>query len=346
MPADETILLGLGACTAIGCDAASTAAAIRAGVSGFARHRFMIDTAGEPMRVAAAPWLEVDLPATHRLEALLFPAIDEAFGGANCDGLRVALALGLPEPRPGLPRDLGPWARQAIAARYAKVFRTVALFQSGHAAVLMALEAALASMQRKAFDVCVVAGADTYLRPETLDWLEASDQLQGAGPLNNAWGFVPGEAAAALLVAGADAVDRLGLDRRGRVLAVASGVEANRIKTQTVCLGQALSEVLQRVLTVRPNNTRVSDVYSDMNGEPYRADEYGFAIARCGEAFERPSDMVTPADCTGDVGAAGGALNIALAAIAARKGYAAGNLAIVHAGSESGDRGAALIGFA
>jgi 3-oxoacyl-[acyl-carrier-protein] synthase-1 len=164
--------------------------------------------------------------------------------------------------------------------------------------------------------------------------------------LNNAWGFVPGEAAAALLVASVDLADRRGLDRCGRVLAVAGGVEANRIKTQTVCLGQALSEVLQRVLMARPKNALVSDVYNDMNGEPYRADEFGFAIARTGEAFERPSDMVTSADCTGDVGAAGGALHIALAAIAARKGYAAGNLAIVHAGSESGERGAALIGFA
>ena len=55
--------------------------------------------------------------------------------------------------------------------------------------------------------------------------------------------------------------------------------------------------------------------------------------------------MVTASDCTGDIGAASGVLHIALACMAAAKGYAAGDLAMVHGSSEGGERGAALIDF-
>ena len=52
---------------------------------------------------------------------------------------------------------------------------------------------------------------------------------------------------------------------------------------------------------------KVSDVYCDLNGEPYRADEFGFAALRTKEHFASASDFVAPADCWGDVAAAGGA---------------------------------------
>ena len=71
-------MVSLGASTAVGRDAWASAAAVRAGVSGFAEHPFMIDTAGEPMRVAVAPWLDIACEGQERFEALLFPAIEQA----------------------------------------------------------------------------------------------------------------------------------------------------------------------------------------------------------------------------------------------------------------------------
>lgn len=343
MPAAEIFLTGLGACTAVGRTAPATAAAVRAGISGFAQHRFMLDTIGKPMRVAAAPWLDAGLPAGQRMERLLFAAIDEALADAAPGAARLGLALALPGPRPGLPALASADWSAAIAARHPNRFAGIAFFERGHASAILALEAAVAYLRRGDFDACLVAGVDTFMTPQTLEWLEACDQLHGAGPLNNAWGFVPGEGAAALMVASrADATAR---QPAGRVLAVASSVEAHRIKTRTVCVGRGLSDAMARVLSVRPPGQRVGEVYSDMNGETYRADEYGFAVARVSECFERASDMWTPADCTGDVGAASGALHLVLASIAARKRYAYGRLAMVHAGSESGERGVALVDF-
>jgi 3-oxoacyl-[acyl-carrier-protein] synthase-1 len=83
----------------------------------------------------------------------------------------------------------------------------------------------------------------------------------------------------------------------------------------------------------------------DQNGEPYRADEFGFALVRLSERFSGGSDFLAPADCWGDVGAASGPLFVALAAAAAERGYARGPYYLAWASSESGERVAALLGL-
>jgi 3-oxoacyl-[acyl-carrier-protein] synthase-1 len=90
----------------------------------------------------------------------------------------------------------------------------------------------------------------------------------------------------------------------------------------------------------------VSDLYCDINGEPYRADEFGFAALRSKECFDSTSDFIAPADCWGDVAAAGGPLHLALATVAGLKGYAKGRYALASGSAEQGERAAALIATA
>lgn len=339
-------LAAFGASTPVGRDAWSSAAAVRAGISGFTEHPYMIDTAGEPMRMALAPWLDIDLAGRSRFEALLCPAIEqalaplEAAGGAQA---RVALALALPPPRPGLPETLEVELRARMADRFRNRFAAIGTFAVGHAGGLEGLYAAWHKLAADAFDACLVAGVESYTAPETLEWLEASEQLHGAGPLNNAWGFIPGEAAGAVLIMGEAAAARLGVEPFGQVLSVGRGVERNRIRAQTVCLGEGLTAAFREGLIGLPAGAKVTDVYCDMNGEPYRADEFGFACLRTKEAFESASDFVAPADCWGDVSAASGPLALMLSAIAARKAYANGPLAFLWASSDGGERGSALV---
>jgi len=336
----------LGATTPVGRDAWSSAAAVRAGISGFAEHPFMVDTVGQPMRAALAPWLDIDLMGVARLDALLLPAIDQALAPVleeHPGALRMALSLGLPSPRPGLADDVRQQITKSVQQRYPKIFSAVATFPNGHAAGLLALDAAVKKVAEGAFDACVVAGVDSYIEPTTLEWLEANDQLHGAGPLNNAWGFIPGEGAGALLIARREVAERLRLDPLARVLGVGTGFEANRIKTQTVCIGEGLTQAFRGALAGLPDDFRITDVYCDLNGEPYRADEYGFTALRTKEAFESASDFVAPADCWGDVAAASAPLHLVLAAIAGAKGYANGNVAFAWASAEGGERGAVLM---
>lgn len=340
-------IVALGASTPVGRDAWSSAAAVRAGISGFVQHPYMIDTAGEPMRVAMAPWLDIGVQGSARFEALLFPAIDQALQPVvdTADSkLRVALALGLPSARPGLAADLKDTMRVSIAARYPGRFVAEAFLDVGHAAGLLGLYATMRKMVAGAFDACVVAGVESYVcAPETLDWLEEQDQFHGAGPLNNAWGFIPGEGAGAVLVVTDRGLEMLRVESFGRVLSVGRGVEENRIKTKTVCIGEGLTAAFREGLSGLPADVKVTDVYCDMNGEPYRADEFGFAALRTKDSFESASDFVAPADCWGDLSAASVPLHLMLSAIAARKAYANGPFPFVWASSESGERGAALL---
>jgi 3-oxoacyl-[acyl-carrier-protein] synthase-1 len=232
---------------------------------------------------------------------------------------------------------------EAVGRRYKELLSDIAVFPNGHAAGIIALKDAARSLANGAYDVGVIAGVDSYFEPETMEWIEECDQFHGTGPLNNAWGFIPGEAAGAVLVTGVDLSPLAGASMLGRVLAVGTGFEHKRIKTETVCTGQGLTQAFHGALTGLPAGTKVTDIYCDMNGEPYRADEYGFACLRSDNRFATASEFVSPADCWGDVGAATGPLCLALAAIAASKGYARGDHALAWASSEGGERGAALI---
>ncbi|MGH9350081.1 MAG: beta-ketoacyl synthase N-terminal-like domain-containing protein [Vicinamibacterales bacterium] len=346
MRRDVLSMVGLGATTPVGRDAWSSAAAVRAAVTGFTEHPYMVDTAGQPMRVALAPWLDIDSDPLERFEALLLPALEQALEplkAAAGASVRVALALGLPASRPGLPAQLEQNLRAFVLTRLPNRFAAVATFAVGHAGALLGLHAAAKKIAEGAFDACVVAGVESYMTPETLEWLEEQEQLHGAGRLNNAWGFVPGEAAGAVLLAGAEAVSRIGFEELAWVLSVGRGLEKNLIKTESVCLGEGLTGAFREALLGLPHGGQVADVYCDMNGEPYRGDEFGFAALRTGQAFVSASNFVAPADCWGDVSAASVPLGLMQAAIAARKAYATGPYALVWASSESGERGAVLL---
>jgi 3-oxoacyl-[acyl-carrier-protein] synthase I len=338
-------IVAMGAVTPIGRSSWASAAAARAGIAGFSQHPFMIDVTGAPMIVARASWLDIELMGTQRLQQLLFPAIDQVLEtrAAILPDMRTAIALALPSPRPGLSDDCAETMLAAVRTRYPAAFTGVAMFPSGHAGGLLAVEAACRKLAGGGIDACVVAGVDSYLQPETLEWLEANDQLHGAGPLNNAWGFIPGEAAAAVLVVRADLIEQFRESVYAQILSVATATETRRIKTETVCIGEGLTQAFRGALAPLPEGERVTDVYCDMNGEPYRADEYGFTCLRTKEYFQSSSAFVAPADCWGDVAAASAPLCMVMAAIAGTKGYANGGTSFVWASSESGERGAAVL---
>lgn len=341
-------VVGLGAITAVGLTAAAGAAAVRAGIAGFSEHPQLVDQEGEPLIVARVPVLEEDVAGIERFFELALPAADEALtplAGRTEKTRPIPVVLGLPPERPGLPEALGPNLAKRLQGGLRERWQVagVQVLSEGHSAGLMALEAAWQEIQSGRDVFCLVGGVDSYLEPNTLEWLEESDQLHGAGPHNNAWGFVPGEAAGFCLVCAPETADRHKLTTLGRVLAVATAQEKNLARTGSVCLGQGLTEAFRGALRALPNGAKVDRVFCDMNGEAYRADEYGFTIARTSERFVDAGDFQAPADCWGDVGAASGPLLLGLAVAAGRKGYAKGPHALVWTSSESGQRSAALV---
>lgn len=342
----DVVIVAMGANTPIGREAWSSAAAARAGISGFGTHPFMVDSCGEPMRAVVAPWIGIDMLGVDRLEMLLLPAIEEAMESFAVQAgwpRRVGLAVALPSARPGVAPGMEADLAQRLARRFGASCEAPRCYPLGHAAALVALKDAKDALAQGQMDACIVAAVDSYIDPSTLDWLESCDQLHGAGRHNNAWGFTPGEAGAALLLMRGPVAAALGIEPLAAVWGVGIASERNLIKTETVCIGDGLTRAFLAAFQPLSADVRVSDVYCDMNGEPYRADEFGFTCLRTSERFVCASDFVAPADCWGDVGAAGAVLHIVLAAVAGRKGYARGNVAMAWASSETGARGAAVL---
>jgi 3-oxoacyl-[acyl-carrier-protein] synthase-1 len=339
-------IVGLGARTALGAGVAPTLAAVRAGIPGFEAHPYMIDKAGERMIVAQASYLAMDSRGARRFVELAVPAAIEALQVLKASVPSrlppIPVLLGIPAPRPGRPESL---ARDLAAALKGIADGPAPLaepetFPLGHAAGLWMLTKAAAILQSQRSEFCLVGGVESYMDAETLEWVDANDQLHSE---SNSWGFVPGEAAGFCLLASPAAVTRYKLASLAQVHAWGTGREPNLIRTETVCLGKGLTEAFRSALAGLPPGQRVNHMVCDMNGEPYRADEFGFTVARTGGRFDDAADYSAPADCWGDVGAASVPLFAALVAVAAAKGCAAGPRTLIWASSEAGERGAALL---
>ncbi|MGB3317103.1 MAG: hypothetical protein WBB85_22175 [Albidovulum sp.] len=321
-------VLRTAACTAVGLSPAAAAAAVRCALSGFSEYAKAPDRLGEPAIVAAPPGIaEIDDPA-QAIGAMAAAALSQI-----ADGTPLPVLLALPEPRPGLPGTLGAQVKAHLEAQVTGV--QVALADgAGHAGGGSALRQASGYLARTPGAVIAVVGADSYLHPETIAWLERNRQLHAP---YNAWGFIPGAAAGACLLAHPQ-----NAERRGTARAIVEKVAIDRedvpIKTDGVCLGWSMTRIVQSLLEDLPPRAVFDGFYCDQNGETYRADEIGFMLARTSERFSDPAAFAAPADCWGDVGAASLPLFIALAVEAAERGYARGPVSVHLAGSESGLR--------
>ena len=339
----DVCIVGLGAATAVGETALATAAAVRAGVAGFRDHTFMTDGQGEPMVVASAPYIDEFVLVEERLAKLAAMAVTEALTPlTDLQGQvrTVPFLVGLPEPRPGFTAQLEP----QVVEWFRRVFQFGGIAEpefnrGGHCGGFAAVQSAVEKLRSGATDFCLAGGVDSYIDPDTLEWIEDSEQLHNG---INAFGFVPGEAAGFCLLCTEATAPRFELPVLGRIAKIATTREENCIKSEKVCTGRGLTDAFRLVLESLPNDLMMNDMICDQNGEPYRAEELGFTWIRTIRHFGEEMEFQSPADCWGDVGAASGPLFIALASMAAQKGYAKGPYNLLWTSSEAGHRTAAV----
>jgi 3-oxoacyl-[acyl-carrier-protein] synthase I len=336
-------IVALSARTPVGLTAESSAAAIRARISGIREHPFMVDLRGDPIYAAADARLDPRLGAFQRMFELASSALVELLEKLGaCARAPMTLFLGLPEPRFNwTERDAAALATGLTSALLHGDVQVHAI-PSGHASVLDALARARAVLEKDPDRSVVVGGVDTYLEADTLAWVDGHRRL--AGRRGSRSGFAPGEASAFCALVSERMSDELGLAPLAVVEGAATGAERNLNGTSAVGLGRGLTDAIRAATMDLPATAQVHDVYCDINGERYRTDEWGFAILRGQARFARGGTYVTPVGEVGDVGAASGGLLTLLAAEAHHSGLAAGDRTLVWASSEMGLRGAAVIG--
>jgi 3-oxoacyl-[acyl-carrier-protein] synthase I len=345
-PAQAVHLVGLGAQTPLGKAAPPSAAAVRAGFSNGKLHPYMTHAAGEPMRVASAPWLSADLPLAARISALASGAVREAVAAlvllarSARRSPSLAVVIGVSD-RPGLPGDF----RAVLSASVLDPLRDlwpeapVAFEVGGHAAGALALARGCQLLRDGACAFCLVGGADSHLGPENLRRLD--DQGRVLGP-NSSWGCIPGEGSGFCLLTLAATREQHELASLLELVSVADAREPNTLHSRGVCTGAGLSQAVAEVLRACPAD-KVSTIVSDLNGETHRADEFGFTLLRHAQRFPAPPVFHTPAAAWGDVGAASAPLFASLIAAAAQRGYARGEYSVLLTSSDAEERAAVLV---
>jgi 3-oxoacyl-[acyl-carrier-protein] synthase-1 len=279
------------------------------------------------MTVARASWMAPDASITQRLVTLGFDALSEALGEHGerlaAARARVALVVGLPARRPGQSPYIAPAVCDVLAKRAQRsvtISATRAL-ELGHVAGMAAIEEGCRMIRSGEADACLAGGVESYLSRETLEWLDWTGQLLSP---KNPRGFSPGEAAGFCLLVSEPLTHKLALPRLGTVLHAATSLERKLRRDRAVCMGEALTQSVQAVLERLESTSKVDELIHDFNGQPHRAEELGFTLARLSARFREPKNALTPASCWGDVGAASGPLFTMLAIAAGHKGYATG----------------------
>ena len=190
-------VLATGMVTAVGLDAPSSCAAMRAAIDGFGETRF-IDRLGEWIIGAAVP-MDPPVRGRDKQARMAASAIAEclpALGGIEPREVPLLLCVA-EETRPGritgLDRDLLAAISTKLGTQFASSSAVIANGRVG------GVEAVLRARQLidEGYPYCLVAGVDSFLVAGTLAEAERKRRLLTS---ENSDGFIPGEAAAAVLL--------------------------------------------------------------------------------------------------------------------------------------------------
>ncbi|MCY1078315.1 hypothetical protein [Archangium lansingense] len=362
MSALSLAVTGLGMVSSLGWDAASSCAAIRAGIT---RPQPLPDVYVtdedllEPVPLMGHPvsgltdgfgplgrWLQLahacveDLCATARLP----PPSDTRFWSQTG---WVCVLPHLDAARYLEVRDSGPelmmatWLERLVRTLgLASRPRWVHFVHAGHAGTAFALQLARQGLAARHVERVVVLAVDSYLDETSLEWLQARHRLKTP---DRSVGLMPGEAGACLLVEPMGSARQRGAPVLAVAAAVATGREAGSFVEGQPQLGEALIRAAGEALAgIPPGKGLEGDLLCDLNGEQWRALAWGHAQVRLRERLERVR-LLLPGVSLGDVGAASGAVGVCIAARAFARRYAMGDEALVLSSAEHGEVGAILV---
>jgi 3-oxoacyl-[acyl-carrier-protein] synthase-1 len=240
--------------------------------------------------------------------------------------------------RPGRPERLDELilgqVEEELDARFP---RESFVIPAGRMSVAIALAEARKLIREHRARRVVVAATDGYLSWPTLAAYDRDHRLLTA---TNSDGFMPGEAAGAILVTAGEAFG--GVMCKG----IGFGREKSYITAELPLRADGLSIALKGALqeagcAMHDTDWRITD----LSGEQYYFKEAALALSRTLHQRKEELDLWHPAECIGETGAAAGAAMLCVALAACRKGYAPGPNIIAHMANDDGLRGATVLSF-
>lgn len=338
-PDRPIVIRRAGLVTAVGLTAAESCAAFRAKLTNPTETKFF-GRGGEPIMVHEVP-LERPWRGIEKLSKMAAMAIAEALQGvprSDWDQLPVILCVAEPE-RPGRTAGLDDRLFELIRAQLGAAFAsTSAVIAQGRVSVAVALARARTMLEQAPAAQVVIAAADSLLTWPTLDHYDRSDRLLTE---RNTDGFMPGEAAGALLIGSST-----GKAGELACTGIGFGRETARVDAGEPLRGDGLTQAVKAALTEAALQIQDMDFrITDNSGEQYYFKEAELALSRTLRVRKEEFDIWHPAECTGETGAASGIAIVATAHAACAKRYGKGPNILAHMANDGGQRAALALQY-
>ncbi len=328
-------ILSTGMVTAVGLDAASSCAAMRGALDGIVETQFIVP-GGDWLLGAPVP-LPRDWLGEKRMAHLAAGAVVDALDGQDAARADLQVILCLAEDsRPGRPvRDVDRFGARVLEFSGLPARTKLHAVSHGRPSGIVALERVRRMFSRGEAKHALILGVDSLLTGPAVAHFLRERRLLMPG---NANGFIPGEAAAAILCAAGPpthfTLTGLGLAREDAYLYNSADRPLRGDGMTTACR----DALVMSGITYGAIDYRVTD----MSGEAYFFKQSALAMQRLLREHRDVQDLWTPADSVGNVGAAMVPLMVGWALTAFEKGYSPGNPLMIEASGDDGGCGAAV----
>lgn len=333
-------ILSAGMVTAVGLNRAASCAAMRGNIDGFQETRFFSN--GTDALIGAPVPMPRNWIGERRLAHLAAGAIVDALDRHWSELGRLLLVLCVAESdRPGRPlQDVEDFAARVREFSGLSPETRTFVAEHGRPAGFVALDRVRAAFDENKADHALIVGVDTMLTGKAIAHYNSERRLLTP---DNANGFLPGEAAAAVLCApGAPThfvLSGLGLARENAPIYNGRGDDGEDLPLRGDGMTEAYSKAMNSAgVTLAQIEYRLSDLI----GEAYFFKQSALAALRLERGRSAFQDFWSPAETLGNVGAAVVPLMIGWALEAFEKGYDPGSPVLIEASGDNGACGAAV----
>lgn len=198
---------------------------------------------------------------------------------------------------------------------------------TGHTGVFSMIEAARTALAEGKISRAIVGGVGSCL---FRDWLEELDTDYKIKSKRNIDGYIPGEAAAFLLLEKEKTAPC-----KSTLMFTLDGMSADAGLHPQSFPGSSLKNVVSDLLN---DSDEPPVIYCDLNGESKRMEEWGFVRTNLGTRLGNPVHLEHPAEILGDIGAATGAALIIAAMYHLQITETTRQTALIWTASEHGER--------
>jgi len=341
MTAHPLAIVGSGMVTGVGLTAPASCAAIRCAIDNFQETRFM-DSGGEWI-MGSGVELEQPWRGVSKLSKMLASALRECASSVpdfRLDQVPILLCLA-EKDRPGRFDDLNNQVYIETQKELGISFHEKsAIIDQGRVSVAIALKHAQQMIYEQEISCLIIAGVDSLLVGPSLSSFEERERLMTK---NNSDGFIPGEAAAAVIVKAPHKSGEPQLFCTG----IGYGNEESTVDSENIPMrAEGMVQAIRNALTEADCDMGETDYrITDISGEQYAFKEAALALLRILRQRKAFYDIWHPADCIGEVGAAIGPVILSVLLAAMRKNYSEGNKVLAHLGNDEGKRAAVILSY-